>query len=382
MELTPFDSIFDGRKFDALKKSGHMIDIESLGPYEAGLKGARSASPDPSFWAGKRVLVTGASGMVGSTMIDILSGLGATVYGTIKRHAVAYHPNIQHNLENGKLKAVEVDLRDYGRVVSIMKEIEPHAIFHQAAESFVPTSIQQPSHVVENNCVSTVNVLEAATKDDSSLEGVQLACSSEQYGFVKNASELPIKEESEMRPTSTYAVTKVFTDYIARAYYYMYKTPTVITRTFNQEGPRRGPQFFTARIGMQVASCLGGKTDRVVMGNPNSVRDFLHIHDSARAQILAVEKCERGEVYNICSGKGISTGDYARLALRTMGLEGKVPLMIDRSLLRSYERGEALIDGFIGDNSKFVKKTGWSPTKSVVDIIRDGVEYYKSVRGP
>jgi len=380
MELVPFDSVYDAKKFESLKKSGHMIDISSLDAYGKALKSAKSAVPEEKYWKGKRVLVTGASGMVGSTIADILIGMDAEVYGTIKRHAVAYHPNIQHNLESGKLKAVEVDLRDYGRVVNLMKEIEPHVIFHQAAESFVPTSIQQPSHVVENNCVSTVNVLEAATKEDKSLEGIQLACSSEQYGFVKSPTELPIKEENELRPTSTYAVTKVFTDYLARAYYYMYKTPTVITRTFNQEGPRRGPQFFTARIGMQIVQCLAGKSKQVVMGNPNSVRDFLHIHDSTRAQIIAVEKCNRGEVYNICSGRGIPTGDYARLALRTTGLEGKTPILVDKSLLRTYERGEAFVDGFIGDNSKFVSKTGWKPTKSVVDIIKDGVEYYKNAR--
>ncbi len=380
MEMLPFDSVYDAKKFESLKKSGHLIDVSKLEAYEHGFKGAKSAVPDAKYWNGKRVLITGASGMVGSTMADILIGMGAEVYGTIKRHAVAYHPNIQHNLESGKLKAVEVDLRDYGRVVNLMKEIEPHAIFHQAAESFVPTSIQQPSHVVENNCVSTVNVLEAVTKEDKSIEGIQLACSSEQYGFVKSPTELPIKEENELRPTSTYAVTKVFTDYIARAYYYMYKTPTLITRTFNQEGPRRGPQFFTARIGLQIVSCLSGKSNKIVMGNPNSVRDFLHIHDSARAQIISVEKCNRGEVYNVCSSRGISTGDYAILALRTMGLEGKVPVLVDKSLLRTYERGEALIDGFIGDNSKFIAKTGWMPTKSVVDIIKDGVEYYKGVR--
>jgi GDP-4-dehydro-6-deoxy-D-mannose reductase len=369
MELLSFESVYDPGKFDKLRASGHLIDIDSMEEYEKALKAAKSSAPSQTYWADKRVLITGASGMVGSTMADVLIGLGADVYGTIKRHAVAYHPNLQHQLEGGKLKTSEVDLRDYGRVATLIREIEPHAIFHQAAESFVPTSIQQPSHVVENNCVSTVNVLEAATKEGKSLEGVQVACSSEQYGFVKDVSELPVKEENELRPTSTYAATKVFTEYIAKSYHYMYKTPSVITRTFNQEGPRRGPQFFTARIASQIRRCMEGKQDRVVMGNPNSVRDFTHIHDSARAQLLAVEKCDRGKEYNICSGKGITTGDYARLALRVRGRnEG---IFIDKSLLRPYERGEALFDGFIGSNSRFREKTGWCPTKGISDIIMD-----------
>ena len=305
-------------------------------------------------------------------MAEMLIGLGAEVHGTIKRHAVSYNPNIQQHVDSGRLRTHEADLRDYGRVAALMKGIEPHVISHQAAESFVPTSIQQPSHVVENNCVSTVNVLEAATKEGKGLEAVQAACSSEQYGFVRSLDELPVKEENELRPTSTYAATKVFTEFVSKSYFYMYKTPAVITRTFNQEGPRRGPQFFTARIASQVRSCLDGKADRIVMGNPNSVRDFTHIHDSAAAQLLAVEKCERGVAYNICSGKGITTGDFARLALRIYGLED-IKIFVDKSLLRPYERGEALFDGFIGSCSKFRKRTGWSPTKGVGDIIKDQV---------
>ena len=373
MDLLPFEEIFNEERFKELKEKKFLIDINKTADYEKGISQKKSASPDEKYWKDKRVIITGASGMVGSTIIDRLVELGAEVHGTIKRHAVMHHPNIEHNIETGKLNVFEVDLRDYGRVASIVKEIQPHVIFHQAAESFVPTSLQQPSHVTENNCVSTVNVLEAAAKEAKEIEGVQVACSSEQYGLVKSIDELPVKETNELRPTSTYAATKVFTEYIAKSYHYMYKLPTVITRTFNQEGPRRGEQFFTGRIAGKIANCLDQGAKEIIMGNPNSVRDFTHIYDSSRAQMLAVEKCNRGEAYNICSGKGILMGDYVKLAIKTHGLEG-VGIKINKKFLRAYERGEALMDGFIGDNGKIVEKTGWSPTKSVVDIIRDSVE--------
>ena len=376
MTLIPVDEVYQSERFSALKKGGYLIDINALGEYEKSVHGNRSAEPSQNYWKGKRVLITGASGMVGSTMIDLLLGMGAEVYGTIKRHAVAYHPHLAHHMDGGRLKTLEVDLRDYGRVSSLVRKIDPHVISHQAAESFVPSSLEQPSHVVENNCVSTVNVLEAAAKEGKSVEGVQLACSSEQYGFVKNVEEIPVREESELRPTSTYAATKVFTEFIGKSYYYTYSTPTVMTRTFNQEGPRRGPQFFTARVAMQVRKILDGKADKLVMGNPNSVRDFTHVHDSTRAQLLAIEKCDRGKTYNICSGKGITTGDHARLAMNVFGLQS--PIMVDKSLLRPYEKGDALFDGFIGSSAKFSEKTGWKPTKAVTDIIRDQVAYYKS----
>ena len=377
MELLSFEEMFSSQKFDELKETGLLIDLEKIEDYRKSIAENKSTGPDAGFWKEKRVLITGSAGMVGSIIVDQLIELGADVHGTVKRHAVNYHPNIQHSIDSGKLRTVELDLRDYGGVVETIREIEPHVIFHQAAESFVPTSITQPSNVVENNCVSTVNLLEAATRYDKGLEGIQLACSSEQYGFVRSIDELPVKETNELRPTSTYAATKVFAEKIAKAYYYMYKTPTVITRTFNQEGPRRGPQFFTARIASQIANCLNNKTDKIIMGNPNSMRDFTHADDSVKAQIIAVEKCNRGEPYNICSGKGITTGDYLRLGMRLFDLEGKTKVYIDKRLLRPYERGEALMDGFIGDNSKFMEKTGWKPTKSVIDIIRDGVERWK-----
>lgn len=375
MDLCGIDSIFESSKFKGLKSEGFLIDINDIDKYCKGVGSRKSTKPTPAFWAEKRVFVSGAAGMVGSTIIDILIGLGAHVHGTVKRHATQHYPNIQHNLDSGRLKIYEVDLTDYNRVASLMKSIEPDFIFHQAAESFVPTSIDQPAHVVENNCVSTTNILEAATKEDKNIQGIQLACSSEQYGFVKDVSELPVKETNPLRPTSTYASTKVFTEFIGKSYFYTYKTPAVITRTFNQEGPRRGPQFFTGRIGIQIKDILAGKADRIVMGNPNSVRDFTHIHDSARAQILAAEKCDRGEAYNICSGKGITTGDYAGLAAKIWGIKSDV--FVNKALLRPYERGDALFDGFIGDNRKFSDKTGWKPTLSVVDIIKDSVRFYQ-----
>lgn len=368
--LLKFDDVYDAGKFKSLIQSGMMIDIGHLET-----KRGHGCAPEPRFWSGKHVLITGLDGMVGSTLADMLIALGAEVHGTVKRHAVNIRPNIQHNIDAGKLKVYEADLCDYGRTADIIRMSEPMHIFHQAAESFVPTSLQQPSHVVENNCVSTTNVLDAATKYGRSVEGIQLACSSEEYGFVKSVDELPITESRELRPTSTYAVTKVFTEYIGKAYYYMHRTPAVMTRCFNQEGPRRGPQFFTARVASQIRDIIDGKSKRFIMGNPNSVRDFTHVHDSAAAQILALEKGDAGEVYNICSGRGITTGDYVRLALRLYSLYD-TPVFVDKSLLRSYERGDNLFDGFIGDSSKFRAKTGWVPQKAINDIITDGVDSY------
>lgn len=372
MTLKPLEEVFDEANFSDLKLFNRLISINSPSDYD-NTSSESSTQPSPSYWAGKRILVTGSEGMVGSTIIDKLIALKAEVHGTVKRHANTSMPNIQHNIDSGNLKVHDVNLCDYGRTSELIKQINPEAIFHQAAESFVPTSLNQPSYVVENNCVSTTNILEAATKHGKSLKGLQLACSSEQYGFVKDREELPIVESAQLRPTSVYAATKVFTEYIAASYHYMYKTPTIITRSFNQEGPRRGSQFFTARIAQQIADIKAGRSDKLVMGNPNAVRDLTHIHDSSTAQILSIEHCDHGTPYNICSGRGITTGDYAKLSLKLANLN--CPIFVDTDLLRAYERKEALFDGFIGSNRKFKDKTGWHPTKTVKDIILDSISY-------
>ncbi|MFH1520269.1 MAG: GDP-mannose 4,6-dehydratase [Candidatus Micrarchaeota archaeon] len=369
MDLLPFDEVFTPHKFDQLKKSGLLIDINNGTQFDSHNK-SNSTKPNKEFWNNKRVLITGVAGMVGSTLFDLLHSLGAEVHGTI-RQQIDY-PNLKNTTN---LKLHKIELSNYEEVTTLIKKVEPQVIFHQAADSFVPAGIQKPGSVVENNCVSTVNLLEAVTKNDKNLEAIQLACSSEQYGFVKSLEELPVKETNELRPTSTYAATKIFTENVGKSYFYSYRTPTVITRNFNQEGPRRGSQYFTSRISVQLKDCLDGKTNKLIMGNPNAVRDFNHIYDSTSAQLIAVEKCNRGEAYNICSGKGITTGEYAKLALRISNLE-KTEMFIDKKLLRPYERGEAVMDGIIGDNTKFINQTGWHPTKTVVDIIKDSVAFY------
>lgn len=363
-------------KFAELKRKKLLIDIDNMKDYLSRFS-KKSTKPNPSFWEGKRVIVTGASGTVGSSIIKHLINFNVDMCGVVRTHSVLMHKNIQPLIKEGKLKIYEADLKDSNRVSNLIKDFQPHVIFHQAAESSPPTSVDQPAYVTENNCLSTVNILEAVSKNAKEIEAVQLACSSEQYGFTKSIDELPVKETNELRPTSPYAATKVFTEYIGKSYYYMYKIPVKITRTFNQEGLHRPRHFFTGNVSSQIAECLMGSTDKMIIGNPNAVRDMTHVLDSSAAQILAAEKCSSGEAYNICSGIGIITGDFAKLAARTFGLSN-IKIYVDEKRLRPYERNEVLFDGFIGDNSKFCGKTGWLPERSVIDIINDGVNFYKA----
>ena len=150
------------------------------------------------------------------------------------------HENIEHL--RGKIFLHEADITSSERILGIFEEIRPNAVFHLAAESFVPTSFREPVRITHNNVEGTLNLFEAARKFDNDLESIQVACSSEQYGLV-DPSEVPVTEDlkkNPFRPRSVYGISKVATEQIAWLYHNSYNVPSIITRAFNHEGPRRG----------------------------------------------------------------------------------------------------------------------------------------------
>ncbi|MEJ2251947.1 MAG: GDP-mannose 4,6-dehydratase, partial [Candidatus Lokiarchaeota archaeon] len=259
------------------------------------------------------------------------------------------------------------------RILGLFEDIKPNAIFHLAAESFVPTSFREPVRVAQNNIEGTLNVFEAARRIDDELESIQVACSSEQYGLV-DPEEVPVVEnikKNPFRPRSVYAITKVATEQIAWLYHDSYGVPSIITRGFNHEGPRRGIQFVTSVVHRQIVEILKGIRNKIVVGNPNAIRDFTHVKDTVNAYILVSEKKKYGEPYNVCSGKGISVADYVRLSKKIFKIDNDV--FIDPSRLRPSE-----VPLLIGKNEKIRREIGWNPTKSILDIIKDGVSYFQN----
>ncbi len=361
-------------KFAKAKNLGYLIDLKNKDAYHESIKKNKSSKPDSNSWKDKRVLITGVAGFVGSHLAEKLLSYGAKPYGIVKKHATPFYFNIDHILKS--FKVFTLDMTELEALEEVVKKTDPHIIFHLASESFVPTSVSEPKRVFYNNAESTYNVFIAARKYAQSLEALHVACSSEQYGYIKGLSEIPIKENNILRPLSSYAVSKVATEYIAKMYNEVYGIPSIITRAFNHEGPRRGYKFFTAVVAREVAKCLLNSDNKIIIGNPNSIRDITHVYDMVEAYLLAAEKVERGEPYNVCTGKGITTGDYVQLAMETFDLQNKAQILVDTERLRVHERNLGLFDGFVGDYAKFNKKTGWNPTLSLIDLIRDHVNFY------
>jgi GDP-4-dehydro-6-deoxy-D-mannose reductase len=313
----------------------------------------------------KRALITGISGFVGSHLAELLLSKGFEVYGLCRPRSKMDH--IESIIR--KLHLEDADLLDSHSLYATIARIKPDYIFHLAAQSFVPTSWVSPSVTLEVNIVGSANVFEAV-KQVGIDPVIQIACSSEEYGLVY-PNEIPIKETNPLRPQSPYAVSKVAMDYLGYQYSCSYNMRIIRTRGFNHTGPRRGETFVTSNFAKQIAMIEKGKQDPVIkVGNLEASRDWTDVRDMVRGYLLAVEKCDPGEVYNICTGKSVVVNDMLNMLLNMA--KTRVKIEKDPARIRPSD-----VPILTGDNTKFVKKTGWKPEIPFPKTMKDLLNYWR-----
>ena len=187
--------------------------------------------------------------------------------------------------------------------------------------------------------------------------------------MLKN--EVPIKETNPMRPLSPYAVSKLAMDYLGYQYHQSYQMNIIRTRGFNHTGPRRGEVFAESSFAKQIAEIEKGKREPVVhVGNLEARRDYTDVRDMVRAYYLAVQKCDPGEAYNIATGKAWKIKDV--LDLLTGMSKVKVEIKPDPTRMRPSD-----VEVLIGDNTKFVTKTGWKPEIPFEKTMSDLLNYWR-----
>ncbi|GMU64318.1 MAG: GDP-mannose 4,6-dehydratase [Acidobacteriota bacterium] len=315
----------------------------------------------------RRVLITGITGFAGSHLADFLLAEHPEVeiHGTYRWRS--RRENIEH-LE-GRIRLVECDLGDPVAVLRALELTRPDAIFHLAAQSFVPTSWSAPAETFHVNVTGQIHLFEGIRR--LGLDPVvQIACSSEEYGLVL-PGETPITEDNPLRPLSPYAVSKVAQDYLGYQYFKSYGLKAIRTRGFNHEGPRRGEVFVMSNFARQIAAIEAGLQEPVIrVGNLDSVRDFTDVRDMVRAYWLAVLKATPGEVYNIASGRGITIRAMLDQLLAMSRVEVKVET--DPARLRPSD-----VEVLLGDASKFRAATGWEPTLPLETTLADTLDYWR-----
>ena len=315
----------------------------------------------------KRVLITGITGFAGSHLAEyfLAERPEVEVYGTYRWRSR------RENIEGieSKLRLLECDLSDYVAVLRALDESKPDAIYHLAAQSFVPASWTAPLQTLSDNIAGQANIFEAvrSLKLDPAI---QIACSSEEYGLVL-PDEVPIKETNPLRPLSPYAVSKVTQDFLAYQYFMSYGIRAVRTRGFNHTGPRRGEVFVTSNFSKQVASIEAGMQDPVIrVGNLDAVRDFTDVRDMVRGYVLAAEKGKPGEVYNLASGRAITIRAMLDKLIAMSRVEVKVET--DPARLRPSD-----VEVLIGDASKFHADTGWEAKIPFDKTLADLLDYWR-----
>jgi GDP-4-dehydro-6-deoxy-D-mannose reductase len=307
------------------------------------------------------------TGFAGSHLVDyMLTRNDCEIFG-IQRWRSPLE-NIEHVKD--RITLVECDLRDASSTRDTLERIRPDWIFHLAAQSFVPTSWSAPTESLTTNVLGELNLFEAVRRIGLTCR-IQLACSSEEYGMVY-PDELPIRETNPLRPLSPYAVSKVAQDMLGYQYWMSWKVDSVRTRGFNHEGPRRGPVFVASDFAKQIADIEKGRKEPVLhVGNLEAKRDFTDVRDMVRGYWLALEKCEPGEVYNLCSGKAYSIREVLDLLLGMT--KAKIEVRQDRLRLRPSD-----VPVLLGDRTKFTRATGWEPTIPFEQTLRDMLDFWRA----
>jgi len=313
-----------------------------------------------------RSLITGINGFAGSHLAELLIEKNHKIYGI--SNDLSFTQNI--SAIKTKLKLFETDLRDKNALLEVIKKVKPDYIFHLAAQSFTPASVDDPKATFDINFYGTFNVLEAARISKLNCV-IQIACSSAEYGMVYS-DEIPIKETNPLRPLNPYAVSKIAADFLGYQYFRTYGLKIIRTRAFNHEGPRRGEQFATSSFAKQIAEIEKGIKKAIIhVGNLDTKRDFTDVRDMVRAYYLSVKKCEPGEVYNICSGKAWSIRKVLDHLLSLSKIKN-IKIMKDPKRMR-----QSNLRVLLGDNSKFVKKTGWKPKIDFTRTLEDTLNYWR-----
>jgi len=310
----------------------------------------------------RRAMITGITGQDGSYLAEYLLERDYEVFGLVRRASTENFARIEHL--RGRIELLQADLLDQLSLITAVQKVRPREIYNLAAQSFVPTSWEQPMLTAEFDAVGVTRVLEAIRLVDRSIRFYQ-ASSSEMFGKVR---EVPQTEATPFHPRSPYGVAKVYGHFITVNYRESYNLFAVSGILFNHESPRRGMEFVSRKITDGVARIKLGLAKELRLGNLESQRDWGFAGDYVRAMWLMLQQ-EKPDDYVVATGVAHSVQEFVELAFAHAGLAWRDHVVQDQAFFRPAE-----VDHLIGKADKARRVLAWEPKVSfqgLVDMMVD-----------
>lgn len=308
-----------------------------------------------------RALITGIAGFVGAHLAEAIQAetdweVWGVVIGSVERASVISGARI-----------LTADLREPEQARVLVEAAQPDWVFHLAAQAYVPQSWADPWDTYQTNIRSQLNLLDSLGRSGFTAR-VLVVSSNEVYGYAR-VEDLPLAENAPLRPNSPYAVSKLAQDFMGLQYFLDRKTPVIRVRPFNHIGPRQNERFVAPSFAKQIVEIERGRREPVLrLGNMTAQRDFTDVRDMVRAYILAIQKGEPGDVYNIGSGRARSVREMLDIMLSNTPV--KIAEETDPAKFRPSDTPISY-----ADPSKFKRQTGWEPRltfeQTCVDILND-----------
>jgi GDPmannose 4,6-dehydratase len=304
-----------------------------------------------------RALITGITGQDGSYLSEFLLDKGYQVFGVVRRASTENFARIEHIRD--RVTLLQADLLDQLSLIDALETAQPDEVYNLAAQSFVPTSWQQPVLTAEFDAIGVTRMLEAIRLVNRKIRYYQ-ASSSEMFGKVQ---EVPQRESTPFYPRSPYGVAKVYGHYITVNYRESYNVFACSGILFNHESPRRGKEFVTRRISHGVAQIKLGLARDLYLGNLDAHRDWGFAGDYVRAMWMMLQHSAPDD-YVVATGQSHSVREFVEIAFAQAELDWHEHVRTDPALLRPAE-----VDHLIGDATRARKVLGWQPTISFPQLV-------------
>ena len=305
----------------------------------------------------KTAMITGVTGQDGSYLAELLLEKGYRVVGVVRRSSTESFERIGHIKD--RIELTQADLLDQYSLIEAMQTFRPNEVYNLAAQSFVPTSWNQPVLTGEFTALGVTRVLEAIRLVDPKIRFYQ-ASSSEMYGKVL---EVPQSENTPFYPRSPYGVAKAYGHYITVNYRESYNLFAVSGILFNHESPRRGLEFVTRKVTNAAARIKLGLDKELRMGNLDARRDWGFAGDYVEAMWMMLQQVEPDD-YVVATGETHPVQELVSVAFERVGLDWKDYVVQDPAFYRPAD-----VDLLVGDPSKAKEKMGWTPKVTFQELV-------------